>query len=182
MITNRRSFLTAAGLGLLGTAMASPFHQNADDNAIKTEFAFKAEITLDKVLELGNTQHGNRRIIPITGGSFEGPQIQGTILPGGADWQIIRTDSVAELEARYTLQTSDNALIYVLNRGYRHGPPEVMQRLSKGEPVDPKEYYFRATPVFETSAENYKWLTRYIFIATGERRADRVILDFYKLL
>jgi len=74
--------------------------------------------------------------------------------------------------------------IIISNRGYRHGPPEVMQRLAKGEPVDPKEYYFRGTPVFETSAENYKWITRYIFIATGtgERRVDRVILDFYKLL
>ena len=182
MIANRRSFLTTAGLGLFGSAMASPFSQNSEDSIIKTEFAFKAEITLDKVLELGTTQHGNRRIIPITGGSFEGPQIKGTVVPGGADWQIIRSDGVAELEARYTLRSNDNVLIYVLNRGYRHGPPGVMQRLAKGEPVDPKEYYFRGTPVFETSSENYKWLTRYIFIVTGERRADRVILDFYKLL
>ena len=78
MIANRRSFLTTAGLGLFGSAMASPFSQNSEDSIIKTEFAFKAEITLDKVLELGTTQHGNRRIIPITGGSFEGPQIKGT--------------------------------------------------------------------------------------------------------
>lgn len=177
----RRSFLTTAGLGLLGSAIASPSDQNTED-VLNMEFAFKTEITLGKPMELGNTQHGNRRIIPITGGSFEGHLIKGTVVPGGADWQVVRSDGVAELEAKYTLQTNDDILIYVLNRGYRHGPPEVMQRLAKGEQVDPKEYYFRCTPVFETSSEKYNWLNRYIFIATGERKADRVILDFYKLL
>jgi len=181
MNTSRRSFLTTAGLGVFASAVASPFHQN-NEEGLKMAFAFKAEITLDKPMELGNTQHGNRRIIPITGGSFEGPEIKGTIVRGGADWQIVRADGVAELEAKYTLRTNDDALINVLNRGYRHGPPEVLKRLAKGEPVNPKEYYFRCTPVFETSAEKYNWLNRYIFVGTGERKADRVILDFYKLL
>ena len=180
-MTNRRRFLTAAGLGLFAPTIASPFHQN-NDESLKMQFAFKAEITLDKPMELGNAPRGNRRIIPITGGSFEGPEIKGSVVPGGADWQIIRADGVAELEAKYTLRTSDDVLIYVLNRGYRHGPPEVLKRLAKGEQVDPKEYYFRSTPVFETSSEKYSWLNRYIFIATGERKADRVVLDFYKLL
>lgn len=181
MTANRRSFLTAAGLGLFGSAIASPFHQN-NDESLQMQFAFKAEITLDKPMELGNTPHGNRRIIPITGGSFEGLLLKGTIVPGGGDWQTIRSDGVAELEAKYTLRTDDDALIYILNRGYRHGPPEIMQRLAKGEQVDPKEYYFRCTSVFETSSEKYEWLNRYIFIATGERKADGVVLDFYKLL
>ena len=98
--------------------------------------------------DLGNTPHGHRRIIPITGGSFEGPAIKGTVEPGGADWQIIRADNVAELNAQYTLKTDDGALIYITNKGYRHGPPAVLQRLAKGEAVDPKEYYFRAVPFF----------------------------------
>ena len=181
MITDRKKFLAVAGLGIFGAAMASPFFREPE-SPLKTEMAFKAEITLDKAMELGNTQHGNRRIIPITGGSFEGPGLKGVIVQGGADWQIVRDDGVAELEARYTLCTQDNVLIYVINRGYRHGPPEVMQRLAKGEVVDPKEYYFRSTPVFETSSDQYKWLTRYIFIAIGERKPNSVVLSFYKLL
>ena len=181
MNEHRRKFLTAVGISLSGSALASPFSFHGDDG-LKMEFAFKAEVRVDKIMDLGNTQHGNRRIIPITGGSFDGPAIKGTVVPGGADWQIVRADGVAELEARYTLRTDDGTLIYVINRGYRHGPPEVMQRLAKGESVDPKEYYFRATPTFETSAAKYSWLTRYIFIATGERKPDSVIIDFYKIL
>ena len=181
MINSRRKFLTAVGLGVVAPVAAMPFSMQ-NDNALNFEFAFKADVKVDKIIVLGMTQHGKRRIIPITGGSFEGPFMKGTVVPGGADWQIIRDDAVAELEARYTLQTDDGALIYVVNKGYRHGPPEVMQRLAKGEPVDPKEYYFRATPVFETSVEKYKWLTKYIFVATGERRPDSVMLRFYKSL
>ncbi len=181
MQNGRRKFLTAAGLGLSGSALASPFSL-FDERRLKMEFAFKAEVFVDKVMDIGITQHGNRRIIPITGGSFEGPAIKGTIVPGGADWQIIRADGVAELEARYTLHTHDGALIYVVNKGYRHGPAEVMQRLAKGEAVDPEEYYFRTTPVFETSVARYNWLTKHIFIASGDRKPGSVLIDFYKLL
>jgi hypothetical protein len=177
----RRKFLTAAGLGLSGSALASPF-SFFDESGLKMEFAFKAEVLVDTIMDIGITQHGNRRIIPITGGSFEGPGIKGIIVPGGADWQIIRNDAVAELEARYTLRTDDGALIYVINRGYRYGPPDVMQRLAKGEAVDPKEYYFRTTPVFETSVAKYDWLTKHIFIASGDRKPGSVLIDFYKLL
>jgi hypothetical protein len=80
------------------------------------------------------------------------------------------------------LSSDDGALIYVINKGYRHGPPEVMQRLAKGEQVDPKEYYFRATPIFETSVAKYTWLTKNVFVATGERKPNSVLLDFYKIL
>ena len=180
-MTNRRGFLSTIVMSLSGSALASPFSIGGA-NGLKTEFAFKAEVLVDKIMDLGVTQHGNRRIVPITGGSFEGPSIKGIIVPGGADWQIIRADGVAELEARYTLRTDDGALIYITNTGYRHGPPEVMQRLAKGELVDPKEYYFRATPTFETSVAKYNWLTKNIFVATGERKPNAVMLDFYKIL
>jgi hypothetical protein len=181
MNSGRRKFLTTVGLGISGSAIASPFSFTGTDG-LKMEFAFKVEVLVDKIMDLGVTQHGSRRIIPITGGSFEGTAVKGTIVPGGADWQIIRADGVAELEARYTLRTEDGALIYVVNKGYRHGPTEVMQRLAKGEAVDPKEYYFRATPTFETSVTKYSWLTKHIFIATGERKPSKVIIDFYKIL
>jgi hypothetical protein len=137
---------------------------------------------LGAIQEVGNTAHGRRRIIPIVGGRFEGPAIKGTVEPGGADWQIIRTDNVAELDAHYTLKTEDGVFIYIINKGYRHGPAEVLQRLAKGDTVNPKEYYFRTTPVFETASEKYDYLNKYIYIASGERKKESVIIHFYKVL
>jgi len=146
---------------------------------IKTEFIYTATITVGEVQELGETHMGRRRIIPITGGTFEGPGLSGDILPGGADWQVVRADGAAQLEARYTMRARDGALIYVENRGYRHGPAEVMARLAAGEAVDPADYYFRATPTFETSSPELAWLNQTICVASGTRRADAVILDVY---
>jgi hypothetical protein len=148
---------------------------------IETEFLFRATITLEAPRELGETPLGRRRIIGIRGGSFEGPRISGVVLPGGADWQIIRADGVAYLDARYTLQSVDGALVYVRNRGYRHGPPEVIERLARGEEVDPALYYMRTTPWFETAAPQYAWLNRSICVGTGARRAAAVELDFYEV-
>jgi hypothetical protein len=148
---------------------------------INTEFLCKIEVTLEPVRDLGETPLGRRRIIGITGGKFSGPRLSGRVLPGGADWQIIRADGVAYLDARYTLQTTDGALIYVNNKGYRHGPKEVIERMARGEEVDPALYYMRATPWFETSAPTYAWLNRSICVATGARRAAAVELDFYEV-
>jgi len=141
----------------------------------------KAEITLAPAQELGDSPLGRRRIIPITGGTFRGERLSGRVLAGGADWQVIRADGVAELDARYTLETEDKALIYVRNFGYRHGPAEVIERLAAGEAVDPSLYYMRTTPRFETGAERYRWLNRIICVATGARRAAAVELDFYEV-
>ena len=141
----------------------------------------RAEVTLAPPQELGDSPLGRRRIIPITGGSFRGEKLAGRVLPGGADWQVIRADGVAELDARYTLETDDRALIYVRNFGYRHGPAEVLQRLAAGEPVDPSLYYMRTTPRFETGAERYRWLNRLICVATGARRAAAVELEVFEV-
>ena len=148
---------------------------------MKLEPLLRAEITLAPAQELGETPLGRRRIIPITGGSFRGERLAGRVLPGGADWQFIRSDGVAELDARYTLETEDRALIYVRNFGYRHGPAEVIQRLAAGEPVDPALYYMRTTPRFETGAERYQWLNRIICVATGARRAAAVELEVFEV-
>jgi hypothetical protein len=137
-------------------------------------------VTLEAIRDLGDTPLGRRRIIGITGGSFSG-RLSGRVLPGGADWQLIRADGSAFLDARYTLETSDGALIYVNNRGYRHGPKEVVERLARGEDVDPKLYYMRTTPWFETSAPAYAWLNRIVCIGTGARRAQAVELDFFEV-
>ena len=145
------------------------------------EHLFSAEISLAAPQELGATPAGRRRIIPITGGKFAGPRLAGRVLPGGADWQVIRADGVADLDARYTLETSDGALVYVRNRGYRHGPPEVLERLARGEPVDAASYYMRTTPWFETSAPQYAWLNRIVCVATGARRAAAVELQVFAI-
>lgn len=146
------------------------------------QFAFEAVAEIGAPQDLGMTPHGRRRIIPVLGGRFEGPSIRGRILPGGADWQILRSDGTAELDARYTLETDDGALIYVSNRGIRTGSPEVLARLNTGERVDPASYYFRTVAQFETGAAACQWLTQAIFVASAERYPDKVIVRFWKLL
>ena len=140
-----------------------------------------AEITLAAPQELGDTPQGRRRIINITGGSFRGERLSGRVLAGGADWQVIRADGVADLDARYTLETEDGALIYVRNHGYRHGPPEVLKKLFSGEDVDPSLYYMRTTPLFETGDARYAWLNRLICVGTGARRKTSVHLEIFEI-
>ena len=130
---------------------------------------------------IGAVLTGERRIIPITGGRFEGAKMRGEILPGGADWQIVAPDGTAILEARYTLRTDDGALIYVRNSGFRHGPPEVLAAIARGEQVDPIKYYFRASPTFETGDKKYAWLNRIICVCSGVRTKEEVLLDFYEV-
>jgi hypothetical protein len=148
----------------------------------KLEFAFEATVTLDPAQDLGVTTYGKRRIIPITGGTFQGANMKGTILAGGADWQTVRADGTADLEARYTLKTDDGVLIYIQNKGIRTGKPEVLARLGKGEKVDPSEYYMRTSATFEVAEGKYAWLAKSVIISTGMRNANSVILRFYKVL
>lgn len=140
-----------------------------------------AEISLAPAQELGDTPQGRRRIINITGGTFRGERLSGKVLPGGADWQVIRADGVADLDARYTLETADGALIYVRNHGYRHGPADVLKKLSLGEEVDPSLYYMRTTPLFETGDARYTWLNRLICIGTGARKKSSVHLEIFEV-
>ena len=146
---------------------------------MQLERLMRAEILLAPALELGDAPQGRRRIIPIVGGSFSGDRLSGKVLPGGADWQIVRTDGVADLDARYTLETADGALIYVRNHGYRHGPPDVIALLARGEPVNPLRYYMRTTPWFETGDPRYAWLNRMVCVATGARHAAAVELEVF---
>ena len=145
------------------------------------QLLYTSTIKIDPPLEVGKSPYGERRIINIKGGAFSGPRLSGRVLPGGADWQIIRYDGITEVEARYTLETHEGALIYVSNWGLRHGPREVMERLASGEEVDAAEYYFRTTPVFETGAPDYLWLNGLISIAAGQRHADEVVITVYEV-
>ena len=141
----------------------------------------QADITLAPAQELGDAPRGRRRIINITGGTFRGERLSGKVLPGGADWQVIRGDGVADLDARYTLETSDGALIYVRNHGYRHGPADVLKKLAAGEDVDPALYYMRTSPLFETGDARYAWLNRLICVGTGARKKSSVHLEIFEV-
>jgi hypothetical protein len=141
----------------------------------------QADITLAPAQELGESPLGRRRIINITGGTFRGERLAGKVLPGGADWQVIRADGVADLDARYTLETSDGALIYVRNHGYRHGPADVLKKLAAGEDVDPSLYYMRTSPLFETGDARYAWLNRLICVGTGARKKSSVHLEIFEV-
>src|SRR3954468_14728013 len=121
-------------------------------------------------LQLGAVPHGNRSIVPVTGGDFEGPRLRGKILPGGGDWLLLRPDGVLELDLRITLETDDQALIYMRFQGIRHGPADVIAALGRGEVVDPAKYYFRTLPSFETSTDKYAFLNHIICVGVGETR------------
>ena len=144
------------------------------------EFVFAAEARLAPALHIGATYEGHRRIIPILDGHFEGPHMRGTFVPAGAsDWQYTREDGVTQAEATYAIQTDDNVLVQIQNYGLRHGPAEVMQKLARGEEVDPAEYYFRTNPRFKAPAGKYEWLNKSIFVGTGARYADSIKLWFF---
>ncbi len=145
------------------------------------EFLFEEKVVLEPVLELGITTYGNRRIINIVGGTFEGPKLKGKILSGGADWQTVRSDGTADLVAHYTLQTDDGALIYIVNKGIRHAAPDVLARMANGETVDPSEYYMRTAATFEVSGEKYQWLNKIIAVASGARLKNEVVIRFYQV-
>jgi hypothetical protein len=144
-------------------------------------FAFELHATVGAPVEIGQVPRGRRRIVSIVGGTFEGPGIKGKVVPGGADWQIIRADGFSELDTRYTLETDKGRIIYVQNAGMRHAAPAVMEKLLKGEAVDPKLVYFRTVPTFETAAPELQWLTRAVFIGTGERYPTEVVIRFWRV-
>ena len=147
----------------------------------KLSLAMTLRVQVGPPTELGEVPRGRRRIIPILGGTFEGPNIRGKVLPGGADWQIVRADGLAELDTRYMLQTDGGSLIYIQNAGIRHAPPDVTKKLLAGQPVDPSQVYFKTVPTFETSAPELQWLTRSLFIGTGERRPTEVIVYVWRV-
>lgn len=144
---------------------------------------FDIRITLHPLQELGSTPNGRRRIAPVSGGSFEGERLRGSVLPhAGGDWVLIRPDDSLSLDVRLTLETDDEALIYMTYRGVRHGPAAVMARLARGERVDPGEYYFRTAPMFETASARYAWMNNIVSVGVGERLSDGVRYQVFEIL
>jgi hypothetical protein len=141
---------------------------------------YRLEATVGPPLDLGAIAQGHRRIVPLTGGTFSGPELNGTLVPGAsADWQIVMADGTALGDVRYTLQTDGGDLLYVQSRGVRHGSPEVLTRLGRGEDVDASEYTFRTSTQIETAAPALDWLNKGIFISVAGRQPGGVIYETY---
>ena len=148
---------------------------------LETKYVFTITAKIGDVVTAGETGIGVRRIIPIIGGEVTGA-ISGKVLPFGADFQIIRPNELIDLEAKYAFETDDGATVYVENKGLRFGSAELLQKLKRGEPVDPKLIYFRTLPKFETGHENYRWLMQNIFVASAARHANRVVIDVHQVM
>lgn len=147
------------------------------------ELKFFADLSVqvDKPQEVGKTHHGVRRVIPILGGSVQGQGWQGRVLSGGADFQLLLGPSMAELDARYVIESEGGDLIFVTNRAVRTASPDVMAKIVRGEPVDPSTVYFRCSPSFETASPALSWITERFFIGTGARHPDQVVMRFFEV-
>ena len=150
-------------------------------SGVRTELLY--EITMQaEIDDLGPTPSGHRRIVRVTGGTFAGPKLRGTVLPGGGDWLVERADGVRPLDVRITLRTDDGALIYAHYPGLFHAEAGVTERLFRGEAVDPSEYYFRTAPLFETASEKYAWINRLLAVGIGRRTRHQVVYTVYAVL
>jgi hypothetical protein len=143
---------------------------------------FTVNADLAAILRFGRTPYGERRVIDIEGGTVSGARLKGRILRGGADWQIIRTDGTADIQARYTIEADNGGHVLVSSEGLRHGPPHVMEKLGRGENVDPSQYYFRTVMRFETADPAHAWLNNILALARGAREAQSVRLDVYEVM
>ncbi len=149
---------------------------------VRTRPLFVMRLDVRKLLIVGAPPGPYRRIGVVPGGSFEGTRLSGDVLDGGCNWQTVRQDGTTTLNVRLVLTTNDDALICMTYQGVRHGPPEVVERIERGEVVDPTSYYFRINPLFETAAAKYDWINRVVAIGIGHRRADGPIYSVFEVL
>jgi hypothetical protein len=140
------------------------------------------QVTVEGAQRIGAVPKGTRVIAPIAGGTFEGPRLRGKVLPGGGDWTLLRSDGVLELDLRVTLETDDGALVHMASFGFRHGPPDVLAALARGETVDPSTYYFRTTVRFDTSHPKYAFMNRLLAASTGDRRPSGPVYTIDEIL
>jgi Protein of unknown function (DUF3237) len=175
---------SAAGLtiGCAHTSDASTANIIGGANAMKSRPLMTVRIAASPAQKFGTGPHGVRMMFPVTGGDFEGPRLRGRILPGGGNWVLLRSDGVLELDLRITLQTDDGVLIYMTFVGLRHGPPDAVAALGRGEEVDPSTYYFRTVPRFETAAPKYDFLNRLLAIGISQTRPTGAEHEIEELL
>ena len=149
---------------------------------VQTRLLFTIELEVGEIQMCGKTPLGERRVVPVKGGRFEGLRLKGTVAEGGSDWILARPDGSLQLNVRLVLKTDDGALIGMTYQGYRHGPQAVIERLNRGEKVDPSEYYFRTAPFFETAAPKYAWLNGIVAVALGHRLPSGPVYRVFEIL
>jgi hypothetical protein len=176
----KRASLLAATLGAAALLATTPAVADGPAAPAPTlTYAFSVTAQLAPPVEQGVVDGKRRRFIGITGGTVSGPRLQGSVLPGGGDWQAIAPGGMTEIFARYSLRAADGTVIAVTNPGVRTASQDVIDRLTRGEQVDASAYYFRTTPVFEVAAGPFEWMRRHVFVARGTRNPDNVVIDFY---
>ncbi len=179
---SRRDALTAAAAAAAAGGAARAQDDPSGDIVTPTlSFIFEVAATLEPAQELGEVYGGRRRVIPVTGGTVSGPRLNGRVRTGGADWQTILPTGVTLLRAQYTIEADDGQVIGVVNEGVRRASPEVAQRMAAGELLPPTEYYFRTSPRFEVGPGPHAWLMESVFICTGERRPNDVLIRFFEV-
>jgi len=151
-------------------------------DAINFEWLMDAHVLVSRPLQVGDTPNGFQQAVPIGAGTFAGPRLRGTAIAGSADWQIVQKDGINMLDVVGAMLTDDGVTIRVASKGMRHGPPDVMARLARGEPVPPEQYYMRAVAEFTAPTGKYDWLNRALFVSWGERYADKVVIHYYQVL
>ncbi|MDQ0675216.1 hypothetical protein QFZ36_002777 [Pseudarthrobacter siccitolerans] len=155
----------------------------ANGQPVPPSLSFLARILVDvgEPVDIGRTPEGHRRIVPILGGTITGPGLQGTVLPGGADFQILRSSESTDLDARYALEIEDGSRIYVHNVAVRHGRAEDIDKLNQGQPVDASRIYFRCTPRLTTESSTWSWMNHTVFLGTGERLPNQVGITIFQV-
>jgi hypothetical protein len=152
-------------------------------SSLPTRYLFTLEISLHPIHDLGTTSLGKRRIVPVSGGRFEGPRLRGEVLPDvGGDWLLQRADSTFQSDVRLVLRTDDEALISMTYRGIRHATRTVSDRLARGEEVAASEYYLRTAAFFETASPEHRWLNDLVAVGTGRRLPERVVYELHEVL
>jgi len=152
-------------------------------SSLRTRFLFTLEILLHPIHDLGATPVGKRRLVPVSGGRFEGPRLRGEVLPDvGGDWLLQRTDGTFQSDVRLALRTDDGALVSMTYRGIRHASPAVSERIARGEEVAPSEYYLRTAAFLETASPEHWWVNDLIAVGTGRRLPERVIYELHEIL
>ena len=149
---------------------------------LKSQYLFTFTVTVDTLHDVGSTPSGTLHVDMLGKGKFEGPRLKGDVLGGGMDMKMLRADGAMRPNVRLVLKTDDGALIFMHYQGVRHGAPEVMARIARGEAVSPSEYYLRNAPFFETSAPKYEWLNRVVAVGVGRRMPDHAAYDVFEIL
>ena len=150
--------------------------------ALRSEYLGRLTIEVGQSHMVGATPRGRLRVDVFGGGTFEGPRIKAKLLSGGSDALVERADRAMQPDVRLTLETDDGALIYVSYRGVRHGSPEAMAAIARGEIPDPSAYYLRNAPFFETAAPRYDWLNRIVAVGVGRRTPTQAIYEVHEIL